>query len=170
MSKRQVVICCKVNFAYVSKSEERHEFGTSRMCKGLFYHHWEGRNLTQCRFNDLLSCSCWSWCYSLIYLFIYLHAIFTYFFFWFAPLDLPALVTTVFLELSWLGRDLFVHLYLSYYGHWLSGMFIRCAAIMLFSDEFHIFILVASEPWKVLVYVTGCRIHALFPLKENASS
>lgn len=87
---------------------------------------------------------------------------------WIAPLDLPALVTTVFLELSWLGRDLFVHLHLSYYGHWLSGMLIRCAAMI--SDEFHIFIVVVSEPWKELVYVTECKIHAPALNPENHST
>lgn len=33
----------------------------------------------------------------------------------------------MFLELPWLGRDLFVHLYLFHNGHWLSGVLLYCS-------------------------------------------
>jgi len=55
---------------------------------------------------------------------------------WFSPLDLSALATTVFLELFGLGGDLFIHLYLSYNGYWLSGILTWIAVDLHFMNTF----------------------------------
>ena len=52
--------------------------------------------------------------------------------------DLPTLVAPVFLELSRLGRDLSVYMYLSYHGNWLSGLLFVCLYRRLLELEIYL--------------------------------
>ena len=70
------------------------------------------------------------------------------FLYWFASLDLPALVTTMFLELSRLGRDLFIHMYLSNYGNWLSGI------LNWFSSSFSLFYQVCCRAGECHIFIS----------------
>lgn len=135
------------------------------MCKGLFYQHWEGRSVTQCRFNDLLSCSCWSRCYLLIYL----YAIFTDFF---------LLICSI--RSASTGYD-------SVSGTILTGKRSVCTFVPVLlwaltiryvnqvccNDQWwvsYLYRIVVSEPWKELVYVADCKLYAPALNPENHST
>ena len=52
--------------------------------------------------------------------------------------DLSTLVAPVFLELSRLGRDLSIYMYLSYHGNWLSGLLFVCLYRRLLELEIYL--------------------------------
>ena len=52
--------------------------------------------------------------------------------------DLSTLVAPVFLELSRLGRDLSIYMYLSYHGNWLSGLLFVCLYRSLLELEIYL--------------------------------